>query len=341
MAKCPGRFLAATLLLLAVIGLSSCSRSPSSSSQDKPLYQGTITIGAETWPGYLPLFVARDLNYFREAGLNVEIKRYIALGELSRDYVAGKMQGRANLTLDAVNEALEGLNHKIVVAIDYSNGSDAIIARQGIETIADIKGKRVGLEPNTLEEFFMAWALDKNGLSLDDVVVVPGNPEKTAQQLKAGEIDVAVSHEPFLSQFLAEEAFHPIYSSADAPGLITDILTFRSDFIQAYPETVEAFVRAYFRAVRYWKDHPAEACAIVAKEFQDSPEGIAKQLGGIRLLDEADNRTAFTFAAGLQSLYGNLHQVKEFVAKHRNNADVPLDSDTLIDRTFVKTITQN
>src|SRR3989337_2989254 len=142
-------------------------------------YQGKIVIGTETWPGYLPLYVARDKGYFREAGLDVEIKRYIALGELSKDYVAGKIQGRANLTLDAINESLNGLDHKVILAIDYSNGSDAIVARQGIKNIPDLKGRRVAYEVGTLEEVFVAWALGENNLSLSDIVPVPGNPEES------------------------------------------------------------------------------------------------------------------------------------------------------------------
>ena len=135
-------------------------------------YQGKVIIGAETWPGYLPLFVASEKGYFKEAGLDVLVKRYPGLGQLSKDYVAGQMQGRANLTLDAFNEHLQGLDHKIVLAIDYSNGSDAIVARKDIETIKDFQGKRVGYEPNTLEEFFVVWALNENELGLSDIVSV-------------------------------------------------------------------------------------------------------------------------------------------------------------------------
>src|SRR3989344_3991557 len=134
------------------------------------LYQGKITIGMETWPGYLALIVARDKGYFQHAGLDVEIKRSVALGELSKDYVAGKMQGRANLILDSVNEHLSGLDHKVVLAIDYSNGSDAIMPRNDIKTVKDFQGKKVGFESNTLEEFFLAWALNENNMKMSDIV---------------------------------------------------------------------------------------------------------------------------------------------------------------------------
>ena len=301
-----------------------------------PPYAGTITIGTETWPGYLALYVARDQGYFRDAGLHVEIKRYVALGKLSQDYVAGNMQGRANLTLDMVNESLQGLDQKAVLVIDYSNGSDAIVADQDVPALEDIRGKRVAYEPNTLEEFFITWALKQVGFTLADVHAVVANPEESARQLAAGQLDVAVSHEPFLSQMLKAGTFHSLYSSADAPGLITDILTFRTDFLEAHPDAVQRIIQAYFRALVFWKEHPEQANAILAKEFGDSTESIAAQLRGVKLLDIDENRTALTFAAGLQSLYGNMRQISEFIAEQRGHQGVELDTDRIIEPKFVK-----
>lgn len=308
--------------------------------QAKKLYPGTITIGMETWTGYFPLIVARDKGFFKEAGLDVVIKRYVSLGELSKDYVAGKMQARATLTLEAVQESIKGMDHKVVLAVDYSDGSDAIVATQNIQNVKDFRGKKVGFEPGTLEEFFLSWALVENEMSLSDITPVFSNPEETAKKLKNGEIDVAISHEPFLSQFLASKDFHIVYSSKDTPGLITDIVTFRTDFIEAHPETVEAVVRAYFKGLVFWKEHPGEVNVMIAKEFQDSPESIGRQIEGIKMLSEEDNVTAFTFAAGLRSLYGNLRQIGKFVLKHGVKGANSLDTDKLIDRQFIKKISE-
>lgn len=329
------RLRAVATLALLLAGSMGCSRQDKHSS-NSDRYAGKITIGTETWPGYLPLYVAQELGYFKEENLDVDVKLYVGLGELSKDYLAGKMQGRANLTLDAVNESLASLNHRVVLAIDYSNGADAIIARKGIGTVKDFKGKKVAYEAGTLEEFFVGWALVQNGLSMADIVAVPANPEESAQLLKAGHVDVAVSHEPFLSQIVQAGTAHTVYSSQDAPGLITDILTFRTDFIEANPATIEAILRVYFKALDFWKAHPMEACAIVAKKFKDTPTGISQQFGGITMLSLDDNRTAFTFAPGLQSLYGNMRQIGKFVLEHNKKSGEDLDTDKLIEKRFIK-----
>ena len=304
----------------------------------KKFYPGEVVIGTETWPGYLLLYVARDKGYFKEQGLNIKIVRYDTLGQLSKGYTAGKMQCRANLTLDAVNEHLDGLDHKVILAIDYSNGSDAIMARPEIQSVKDFQNKRVGYEPNTLEEFFVRWALSENGLGISDVISVAGGPGETAQQLQEGKLDVAVSHEPFLSRFVKSGTFHRVYSSADAPGLITDVVTCRTDFLETYPDSIQLILDAYFRALNSWKENPNEAYAILAKEFGDTAESIAEQMKGITMLDERDNQTAFTFSAGLRSLYGNMRQIGKFVRSQRQAKLQQLDTDQLIEPKFIRTI---
>lgn len=326
------------ILLLIVIAGPGCQNLDQDKKSAK-LYPGKIAIGMETWPGYIALIIARDKGYFQEAGLNVEIIRYINLGEISKDYMAGKLQGRANITFDAVNEHFNGLNHKAVLAIDYSNGSDAIVARTDIKTVKDFQGKKVGYEPDTLEEFFLSWALSENGLAMSDIVPIAAGPQDTPKLLKQGAIDIAVSHEPFISELLSSPDFHIAYSSAEAPGLIADILTFRTDFVDAYPETIQTIVDVYFKALKFYKEHPGEAHIMLAKEFGDTPDNIARQMKGITMLDEQDNETALTFAAGLQSLYGNMRQIANFVRHHRGIDIEKVNTDKIdkiIDPRFTK-----
>lgn len=305
------------------------------------LYPGKIIIGYVIWPGYVGLYIADDKGYFKENGLDIHLKSYPGLVDLSKDYLAGNIQGRTNLTLDAINEAYTGLDHKVVAAIDYSNGSDGIIASKNIKEFREIKGKRVAFEYETLEEFFLRYALDQHGLGLEDIVPINLSPENSAKAMISGEADAAVTYEPFMGQALLDSGGNTIYSSANAPGLITDILTFRSDFINENRETVTAIVEAYFRAVRFWKENPAEANIIIAKRLNTTADQVPAQMQGIIVLDKAENQTAFTFAAGSQSLYGNMRNIGEFVENHRKKTDtITIDTDTLIEPAFIRETTR-
>ena len=57
----------------------------------KKLYSEKITIGTEIWPGYLALYVAQDRGYFKEAGLDVEIKSYV--GQAPRETIQRLREG--------------------------------------------------------------------------------------------------------------------------------------------------------------------------------------------------------------------------------------------------------
>ncbi|MBI5728815.1 MAG: ABC transporter substrate-binding protein [Candidatus Magasanikbacteria bacterium] len=303
------------------------------------LYPGKITIGYDKWPGYIGFYIANEKGYFKEAGLNVEFKSYPSLTEIYSDYLSGKIQGAANLTMDVVNQVYAGFDQKIVLVMDYSSGSDGIIASPSVKRFADIKGKRVAFEHGTLEEYFLRYALNKNNINFSEIAPVNRSPEKAAEAVVNGEADVAVTYEPFMSAALLKSKGNKIYSSREAPGFITDILTFNSAFVKEHPDTIEVILRAYFKAIQFWKDNPNEAQAIAAK-YLDSPlDQVATQLQGVSILDESDNRTIFTFAVGPESLYGNMRSIGEFVrAQQPKNNPKKVDTDSLIEPRFIRKI---
>ena len=327
------------VIAIAVSGWFGYKKFTNTNTNTARLYPGKIIIGYVIWPGYLGLYIASDKGYFKDAGLDVEVRAYPSLTEEYNDFNAGTAQGAAILTLDSVNAAYNGLDHKIVVAIDYSNGSDGIISNSDIKKIADVKGKRVAFEHGTLEEFFLRYALDHNYVDFNDIKAIDLNPEKSAEAFVRGEADVAVTYEPFMSKALRERVGQKIYSSHDAPGLITDTLAFRSDFIDKYPETIDAVIKAYFQAIDFWKNNPQEANIIISKYLGVNVAEVSPQVQGVTILDREDNRTAFTFAAGLESLYGNMRSIGDFVVAHsKNKNQKTIDTDSLIDPIFIRKI---
>ncbi len=294
-----------------------------------------VVIGYTPWPGYIAFFVARDKGYFADEGLDVELKNYPSLAQTAVDYKAGLIQGVMNLGLDTIHQAETGLDHKAVLLIDDSKGSDGIIAGPGIKDFAGIKGKKVAYEFGTLEEFFLRYALEEHGLSLSDIQSVNHYPEAAADALIKKEVDVAVTYEPFMSRAMFAAGGSKIYSSAQAPGLITDILTFRTDFIVQNPNTIAAMIRAYFKAIDFIKFNPAEAHRILAEAYGISTDDVVAQLDGVKVSDQDRNRAAFS-PTSAQSLYVNLQSIAQFV-QAVGKEEKPFDTATLIEPAFVNT----
>lgn len=316
--------------------------SPNASSlfDREPLYKGKIHLGHSSWAGYFAWRIAQHEGYFKEAGLDVEVTRYSSLGDVSKDFVSGKLIGRAGPTTDILSEAFKGFNQRVVAVIDYSNGADNMVASQAIRTVADFKGKRIAYEPGILEEFFLSYALSQNNLSFSDITSIPADAKESVRLLKEGKTDVAVTYEPFGSVTAKSGPYHIVYSSADAPGLITDALTFRADFVEQYPQTVLTILRCYFKALKFADQNPEKALTIAAKEFDVTVDALREDLKGINMLDEQENRIAFTFASGLQSIYGNFRLLSDFVKSHMKTEN-NLDTDTLILPKFIKEIVKD
>ncbi|MCX6747570.1 MAG: ABC transporter substrate-binding protein [Candidatus Nomurabacteria bacterium] len=90
------------------------------------LDKGPITIGLVPFPGYSAFYIARDKGFFKEEGLDIEIRTFNTLAQQAADYANGEVQMVASNVADAVNVIFGGVNFKIVSVVDYSSGVDAI-----------------------------------------------------------------------------------------------------------------------------------------------------------------------------------------------------------------------
>ena len=114
------------------------------------------------------------------------------------------------------------------------------------------------------------------------------------------------------------------------PGVITVFPATRNQ----NPETIDAILQAYFKGLDFWKANSAEANAIIAKAIGSSVDEVAVQLEGIDVLNKRDNQTAFTFAGGFESLYGNMRRIGAFIQQLHYPDEPKIDTDKLIDNKF-------
>jgi NitT/TauT family transport system substrate-binding protein len=327
---------------IAWVGYQKSTTPKQPQQQPKKIYSGKVTIDYFVWPGYIGLIMAQKKGYFQKEGVNVQLQLYdysIPVEDSRNPYLSGKIQGITNTNLDAVNQAIGGFDHQAVLLMDYSNGADGIIASSGITDISQIKGKKVAYGFGGLEEFFLTYVLNKYGMTLNDITSVDLTPEDAAQALIDKKVDVAVTYEPFLSSALKKNNINKLYSSAETPGLMLDILTFNKKFIDAYPDTMQAIVKAYFEGVAFVEKNPQEAYKILAQEYKTTPVDIENQLKTIKIENIQENKTAFTFSPGLESLYGNLRNVDTFLKANKNNTNKKdVDTDTIVNGTFINNL---
>lgn len=235
------------------------------------LADDTIRILCPTWPGFAPVHAARDLGYFREEGLEVDIKfeddranvmAAFARGDIEADMrTVGEHQGRPR------DENTPGV---IIGTIDQSLGGDGVIADASINTAADLKGKVLAAEINIPARLILQLKLKEVGLTLADLQIKDIATADTVAVFADPSITAVATYEPYMQQAVkisGREGAKILFSSNDTPGLITDIISVRRDDLAANPEKYRKFLRGIYRAVDYANKEPQKFAELVAPNF--------------------------------------------------------------------------
>lgn len=319
-------FAAAFAALLVSGVLTGCGSRP-----EPPLSQEPIKIGTYLWPGSYWIDVAFEKGWFAEAGLNVQRvnvdRKYFASMD---QVVTGELHAMGFPQYDLVRHAAAGHDLTGVIAIDYSEGAEALIARPGIHSLQDLRGKKLAVHRGTYLEYLLSVIAERNGIDLSEITLVDRSNLDAFSDFEAGAVDAILVWEPYGSQAKAAGGVE-IFSTADFPGLTYSVFTLRTDFINAHPREVKALVQVWHRADRYVREHPQEACEIVARFLEEPLASAQDLLKTNRILDVADNGRAFSYAAGFESLHASWRRMNDFMldrglAKRRVNSPDHLDS---------------
>src|ERR1700689_2088433 len=123
---------------------------PAGSAQAPP----PLRIGYSDWPGWVAWQIAIDKGWLREAGLDVKFDWFDYSASMEA-FAAGKIDGDCLTNGDALVMGAGGARNVIIMITDYSNGNDMIVARPGIKTLKDLKGKKIGIETGLVDHLLL------------------------------------------------------------------------------------------------------------------------------------------------------------------------------------------
>lgn len=298
-----------------------------------------MKIGTVVWAGYAPFYVADALDLYKAHDLKVELQLFNDPGLIPSAMLGSALDG-GMLTYDQViGSAAKGLKHKVVMPIDFSNGGDAIVADKSITSVADFKGKKVGFNPLSPSDFLLAYALKINGLSDKDISPVNMTPEGIPGAMASGSLPVGVTYEPNVSQILGMpgDKFHVVYSSKDAPGLITDVLVFDEKVIAQKPAAIKALMQGYLDGLAYIEAHPDESAKIIGKVLGVSAEEAKEQMAGVYNIPLAEMAANFEKSESTKSFFGSGAVIAQLL---KDNGQIPMipDFSGTFDAQFVETL---
>jgi NitT/TauT family transport system substrate-binding protein len=258
------------------------------------LAQGSkVAIGISGWTGFAPLVFAKESGIFSSNGLDVSIKK---IPQASRHLAiaSGDIQCAATTVETWIVWDANGVATTQLFQMDKSYGADGMVVRNAIAAIRDVKGKTVAASaPGTAPFFTLAWFLKKNGLTVKDVTVVTMEPAAAAQAFIAGQNDVAMTYEPYLSAVREKpEAGKIIATTLDYP-MVMDTFGCTPKFIAENEAAVKALVKSYFDAIEQIKTDQKKAYAIMGADVKQTGEQFGNSAKYLRWQDRAANRTFF------------------------------------------------
>ena len=267
-----------------------------------------LRVRYSVWVGSGPLFLAQQKGYFEAEQVQVQLIRMEDTRESFMAVSTGQLDGIVS-TIDAMVPHLKtGKELQCVLALADSAGGDGIVARKEIQSIRDLRGKRVAVHEGSASEFFLKVLLREAGVSDKDVRLVNMRHGDAGAAFVGGRVDAAVTWEPWLSKGKTAPYGHLLVDSAQTPGLITDLLIFRRDVIESRPREIRAVASAWNRAVTDWERNPAAANGIMARAVGDwlrDPRLFADLLTGVRFY----TRTASARFFGTRANPGAFHKV--------------------------------
>lgn len=245
-----------------------------------------LRFGINLWPPDELLYLAQEKGFFRDEGVEVRLVEFDTLADERRAFEHGKIAGLATTPVETLlARDQSGRDVRILLVTDVSHGADRIIARNDITKPAELRGKRIGVEPGSLGLYVLSRALELASLSLDDVHIVALPIPRMNRNLAAGKVDAIVTFPPYSHEVSRDPRFHSVFDSSSIPGEILDVLAFDAEFLRQNEQDVDAFLRAYRRAFAYLREHPEDATRIMGRREHLSAEEFARSLSdGITLV---------------------------------------------------------
>ncbi|MBO3740344.1 ABC transporter substrate-binding protein [Actinoplanes flavus] len=331
----------ATAAVLASTALAACG-----SDEEKPTAAGSGAAEAETirlgyFPNitHAPALVGVNKGFFAETlgGTKLEEKTFNAGPAAIEALFSGAIDATYIGPNPAINGWSESKGQALKIVAGSTSGGAGLVVKDGINTPADLKGKKIATPQlgNTQDVALRAW-LKQNGLNADkqgggDVSVLPQDNATALQAFAQGAIDGAWVPEPNLSRLILESKGKLLVDEKTLwPNgeFVTTHLIVSQEFLKKYPGTVKKLIQGHVKSVKYIETNNAEA--------QTAANAQIEKLSGKALKPEilaaAFKNLKFTYNPIASSLYTS--------AKNAESVDLldPVDLKGIYDLTILNEV---
>ena len=266
-----------------------------------------LKIGYSDWPGWVAWEVGIEKNWFKDAGVEVKFDWFDYVASMDA-FAASKLDAVAMTNGDTLVTGATGAKGIMYLINDYSNGNDMVVAKKGINSVKELKGKKIGVEIGFVSHLLLLDALKQNGLTEADVELVNVPTNETPQVLASGQVDAIVAWQPNSGQALKlVPGSKAVFSSADQPGLIYDVLAVSPESLAKRRDDWKKVMKVWYRIVDYINDPKThdDAVKIMASRVGVPAKEYETFMQGTKILTLEEAKAFMGKSAGYKSVYGS------------------------------------
>ena len=220
----------------------------------------SIYVGWMPW-GYLEDSGIMD-RWAERYGIDVEIVQINDYVESINLYTAGEFDGVSATNMDTLSiPSGSGVDTTALVVGDFSNGNDAVILK-GEGGLEDLAGMPVNLVELSVSHYLLARALDSVGLAERDLDgVINTSDADMIAAFQTDDVEAVVTWNPLVSTIAEDPAANILFTSADIPGEIIDMMVVNTETLEAYPDFGRALVGAWYELMTVMSSDTEEGIA--------------------------------------------------------------------------------
>jgi NitT/TauT family transport system substrate-binding protein len=242
-----------------------------------------ITVPVSSWPGYGYVQLAQQKGFAAKQGLDLHIFEFNDPQVIVHAYLRDELQVAQLTTVEAVDICSRAPERcpVVVLVLNESRGGDQVAARRGIDSIAQLRGRRVGVTLSTLGPYVLSRALETQGLSLADVEVRNITLASMPDALAQGTVDAVAFFPPYSEYAARKGVAKRLFDSRAIPGEIFDVLVVSPEYLARHRQALVGLLRAWQAAHDFSRQQPAQARAVMARwqgltprEFAAAEQGL-------------------------------------------------------------------
>ena len=308
----------------------------------------TINLSLDEWIGWKPIIDANGGlstakgSIYDDLGIDVNISIINDATQSSNALISGDLDA-AGYTINRVaflSQKFKEANKDVVMPYitNFSNGGDGIIAKSDIKNVNDLVSAKIGVPQFSEAHSLVIWFVNQSDLSEEEKSTIINNliffetPDEAAKAFFAGQVDVAATWEPYLTQAQNMSDAHVLFSTESSSSLIMDGVLFSNDFAKSNPDVVSAFIDGALQAKDLYDTDMDTIKSVMPMFSTASDEDIKSNCASAKLMTYADNMSVLDGTA--KTIYSDMCSVWETVGETVNRDLL----DSLYDTSYIETL---